>query len=119
MALQKCRRDALPNLVSTMTRFSNSSVSAVMRSMACARMALFPTLGIWNRRLEEHPDRHCHRTLRKYLASSVESTVQEKRDDLSHVYHHGGSPQRIGKRRSHPRRALARSRRLFLRGERP
>src|SRR5258708_39701601 len=98
MALQKCRRDVLPNLVSTMTKSSSSSVSAATRSTICVRTVLSRTPGIWNRRPEEHDDRHCHRTLRKYPASPVQSTVQEKCDDVRHVHHHGGSPQRCSKR---------------------
>src|ERR1700690_4154587 len=119
MGLQKCRRAVLPNLVSTMTKSSNSSVSAAKRSTVCARTVLSRTPGIWNRRPEERDDGHCYRTLRSYPASPVQSTVLEKRDDIRHVHHHGGSPRRCSKGCSHLRRALAWSGRLLLCGKRP
>src|SRR5258708_5866434 len=57
--------------------------------------------------------------LRKYPANSIQSTGQEKCDDVHHVHHHGGSPQQRSKRRQRARCALARCRRLFLRWQRP
>src|SRR5260370_36824561 len=114
MGVQKWRRDVLAILVSTTTKSSNSSVSAARRSKVCARTVLFRTPGIWNRRPEELDDRHCHRALRGYPASSVQSAVQEKCDDLRHVHHYGGSPQRIAKGGSRPSRCFERGKKIFL-----
>jgi len=87
-----------PNSVSTMKKSSNSSASAVTRSTAYVRMVRSRTPGMWNRRPEAQDDRHCHRTLRGYPASPVQSAVQEKCDDVGHVHHHGRSPDLCGER---------------------
>src|SRR5260370_9041840 len=119
MGLQKCRRDVVVIFVSTTKKSSNSSGSAAKRSTVWAGTVLFRTPGIWNRRPEELDDRHCHRALRGYPASSVQSAVQEKCDDLRHVHHYGGSPQRLSKGRSPPRPALSRNGRHFMCGKEP